>query len=448
MLSQLILIAFRNVALAKRRTVLLGISLSVVSCLFIILSALTQGVTEKMIDSATTLSAGHVNVGGFFKFRANGVAALVNERSRVENLILSTIPDARVIDRQRGWGRLIGPESSINTEVNGINVEMEKIFFETLSLAQEKDYEKDGGDKIVGDFADLKKKDSALIFAGQAKKLGASVGDIITLVSEATGGQTNSVDLTVVAIAKDLGMMSNWHLFVPRQTLQKFYDIKEDTTGAFMIYLNDINKAEGKMAELRTVFENEGFSVMEHDPNPFFLKFDKVMGEDWLGQKIDFTLWKDEISFILWISMAMKFITFLIISILSFIVASGIANAMWMSVRERIKEIGTMRAIGADRKHIRRVFLLESLILGLIFVSGGAIVSTLLIVLLNALKIPLANEGVKVFLMTDTLFFSLAPSQIIATIGLFCLVAMAGAFFPAMRAARLRPADALRHGKQ
>lgn len=441
-----ILIAFRNVLLAKRRTILLGISLALVAMLFILLSSLTRGVNEQMLKSATTLSSGHINVGGFFKLRARGAAPMVNERQRILDLVHKTLPDAHIIDRYRGWGRIIGQDSSINAGISGINVETEKDFFASIILAPEKDYKKDGADTVRGNLQGLMKKNSVLIFSSQAKKLGVNVGDSLTIVSEATGGQTNSVDVTIAAIAKDIGFMSNYNIFVPRQTLLDLYRAKEDSTGVVMIYLKDITQAEAKMSVLKEALLREKFAIMEHDPNPFYMKFDKVMGEDWLGQKLDLTLWKDEISFILWVSTALNFITFTIISILSFIIASGIANAMWMSVRERIKEIGTIRAIGAFRKQILAIFLLEALFLGLIFVGGSAILSTGLIFLLNSLHIPVSVEGARIFLMTDTLHFSISFPHIIMTVFLFCLIAMAGAFFPAWRASRLNPADALRQG--
>ncbi len=440
-------IAFRNVLLAKRRTLLLGISLFFVSVIFILLSSLTKGITDRMIQSSTTLSAGHVNVGGFFKASARGSIPLISERGRVKEVVHRLLPDAQIIDRQRGWGRLIGPLSSINAGLSGINVEDEQRFFKSLTLAKESEYKDKGRDEAFGRFEDLAKRHSILLFAGQAKKLGLGVGDNLTIVTEGTGGQTNSLDLTVVAIAQDIGMSSNWVVFLPRPTVLELYSAKEDTTGFIMVYLKDIAMAETSLAILRKGLSDEGFQLMDYDPNPFFFKFEKVMGEDWLGQKLDLTLWKDEISYMLWITTALNLITFVIIAILSFIIASGIANTMWLAVRERIKEIGTMRAMGAQKEQILMIFILEALILGVLFVGGGALFSALLVVVLNSLAIPIASSGAKIFLMTQTLNFSLSFGQFLTTVIVFCSVAVLGAFFPALRAARLKPVEALQQGK-
>ena len=426
---------------------MLGLSLFIVSVIFMLLSSLTKGITDRMIESATTLSAGHINVGGFFKASVRGAIPLISERERVKSVVQRLMPDAKIIDRQRGWGRLIGPLSSINVGLSGINVPDEASFFTSLSLASEKEYKEKGSDQVFGRLEDLAKPNSILLFAGQAKKLGLGVGDSVIVVTESTGGRANSLDLTVVAIAKDVGFSSNWIVFVPRQTLLELLTIQDDTTGVVMVYLKDITQAEAKMALLREGLIKDGFELMDYDPNPFFFKFEKVMGEDWLGQKLELTLWKDEISYLLWITTAINLVTFVIIAILSFIIASGIANTMWLAVRERIKEIGTMRAMGVQKEQILLIFILEAFFLGLIFVGGGAIFSSLLVWLLNSLAIPVTNGGAQIFLMTQTLHFSLSFGQFLCTVLVFSSVAILGAFFPALRAARLKPVEALRQGK-
>lgn len=442
-----ILIAFRNVLLAKRRTMFLGLSLFVISVLYILLNAFSTGITEVMIDNASTLTSGHVNVGGFFKATRRGAIPLVSERDRVKSLVRKLIPDADVIDRGRGWGRVIGPASSINCGLSGINFADESKLLGKVKLAMEREYKEGGRKEVFGNLQDLAKKDSILIFAGQAKKLGVGVGDTLTVVTEASGGQSNSLDFTVAAIGKDIGMTSNWIVFFPHESMNQLYELKEDTTGNIMIYLKDIREAESKMALLREALPKEGFQLMDYDPNPFFYKFDKVMGEDWLGQKLELTLWKDEISYLMWVTSAIDLITFIIIAVLSFIIASGIANTMWLSVRERIKEIGTMRAFGTRKHQILLVFLFEAFFLGYFFVGAGAIFSSLLIFILNAIEIPINNDSIKLFLMTQTLRFSLSPLLLVKTLILFSGIAMLGAFFPALRAARLKPVDALSRGK-
>jgi len=72
-----ILIAYRNLVQAKRRTLLLGLALASVTMLLVMLLSWSSGISETMVRSATALSSGHVNVGGFYKSTPSDTAPLV-----------------------------------------------------------------------------------------------------------------------------------------------------------------------------------------------------------------------------------------------------------------------------------------------------------------------------------------------------------------------------------
>ena len=441
-------IAFRNLLQAKRRTILLSLAVSIVATLFLFLRTVSASVSERMVESATTLSAGHVNIGGFYKGRKKASNPIIAERTKVRAIIAQTIPEAvGIIDRQRGWGRVISSASSINVGINGINFAEETRFFSVLRLAKEQEYVKGGRDEAFGKFEDLRQPNTILIFAGQAKKLEVKVGDTLTVVTEASGGRSNTVDLRVAVIASDVGFMSNWAMFTQRQTVLDLYQLGPDTTGAVMLYLPTVDGSLAAMERLRTAFKASGFTVRDHEPLPFFQKFDKVSGEDWLGQQLDLTIWSDEISFILWISEALDLVSFFVIGVLAVIIIGGIMNAMWMSVRERTKEIGTMRAIGAKKSFIIQMFLCEAVMLGFIASFIGVVLGGAVILLINSLHIPISSDGIRLFLMANTLKFSLHLSQVVSTILLFSFITGLAALYPAFKAAKLRPVDALMQSK-
>jgi putative ABC transport system permease protein len=439
-------IALRNLFQAKRRTFLLGLAVAMVALLFLILRSVSHSISERMIESATTLSAGHVNIGGFTKTRKKGADPIISERAKVKAFVKAHVPEATsVIDRHRGWGRLVSPASSLNAGVNGIEFDQESRFFNSIRLAPEREYKKDGGDTVKGSFDGLKEPNSVLIFAAQAKKLEVGPGDTVTLVTE--GGASNTVDLRVAAVASDIGFMSNWSIFVPRKTILDLYRLNDDTTGAIMVYLDDPSKALAVMERLRKDFQDAKYEVMDHDPKPFFAKFEKVMGEDWLGRHLDLTIWSDEISFVLWITTALDFVSFFVVGILAVIIVGGITNAMWMSVRERTKEIGTMRAIGAQKSFIVQVFLFEAVFLGLIAAFVGSVLGAVVLTALNALNLPIENDGARLFLMANNLRVNVHPAQMLATLVLFSVITGLAALYPAIKASRLRPVEALMQTK-
>jgi putative ABC transport system permease protein len=120
---------------------------------------------------------------------------------------------------------------------------------------------------------------------------------------------------------------------------------------------------------------------------------------------------------------------------------------MWMSVRERTKEIGTMRAIGAQRRFVLQILLYESMLLGLFASLIGVVVGAIIIAAINFWEPAITVEGVRLFLMANTLKFNLHFGQLIGTIILFAVITGLAALYPALKAAKLRPVEALMHTK-
>ena len=115
----------------------------------------------------------------------------------------------------------------------------------------------------------------------------------------------------------------------------------------------------------------------------------------------------------------------------------GIMNTMYTSVLERTRDIGVMKAIGARNINIMWIFLIESGIIGLV---GGAIGCAIGISISKSIEyISSASLGV------DYLKASVAPELIIGALAFSFIVGMLSGTLPAVRAARLKPTDALRY---
>jgi len=115
----------------------------------------------------------------------------------------------------------------------------------------------------------------------------------------------------------------------------------------------------------------------------------------------------------------------------------GIMNTMYTSVLERTKEIGTMKAVGAKNSDILFIFLFESGLLGLV---GGAIGIGIGIGLGEGAEY-IASVG-----LGTNLLQAVFPWYLILGALLFSfLIGTLSGIFPAMQAAKLKPADALRY---
>ena len=137
-------------------------------------------------------------------------------------------------------------------------------------------------------------------------------------------------------------------------------------------------------------------------------------------------------------------LTFVLITILIGIVIVGIMNTMWIAIRERTREIGTLRAIGMQRGAVLWMFLLESLMLGLLGTCLGALAGALIAGALNKAHIPV-GPGMQFILMSDHLHLAVHAPRVAFSIALITAVTGVAAIFPSLRASRLRPVVAMSH---
>jgi putative ABC transport system permease protein len=130
------------------------------------------------------------------------------------------------------------------------------------------------------------------------------------------------------------------------------------------------------------------------------------------------------------------------ISLLLFVVVlTGIINTLSMSVFERTREIGTMLAVGVRRREVLQLFLLEGAVLGVAGGLLGAGLGRLLVAVVASLGIRFHISGLNA---VSILRPTVTPTFVASAVGVATAGALLASLWPAWRASRLDPVEALR----
>jgi len=124
-----------------------------------------------------------------------------------------------------------------------------------------------------------------------------------------------------------------------------------------------------------------------------------------------------------------------IASIALIVAGVGIANTMFASIMERTREIGVMKAIGATNYNVMEIFLVESSLLGFFGGAIGCVIGLLISQIITAAAGNLLPVPFKSVVTIEMIIFSLLFSVIVGVVS---------GLWPARRAAKLQPVDALR----
>jgi ABC-type lipoprotein release transport system permease subunit len=125
----------------------------------------------------------------------------------------------------------------------------------------------------------------------------------------------------------------------------------------------------------------------------------------------------------------------------------GVTNTMIMSINERTREIGTLRAIGAHKTQVLRIFFSESLLIGLLGAAAGAFFGIVISLILPYFSSSVSSSGLFGGLLGGRLATSLVASNILLSIGLGVIVGVLAGIYPALRASRMNPEEAIRYAQ-
>ena len=277
-----------------------------------------------------------------------------------------------------------------------------------------------------------------------AAQLNAAVGDTILVQSQTATGQQNVGEFLLAATTVDAGAFSGISAYAHRSYVNELLDIAPDayvTLGVMLQDIGTINAEADRLyaalaAELNLVPRfsgEEGFREVRRD----------LLQTEWEGTRYQLSTINDFLAGINNVARTVVIIGVVVAFILFLIVAVGITNTFRMVVYERTREIGTMRALGVQRRQARGLFLTEAVLL-----AAGATVAGLLLAGAGRLLLQSINWGTDtpffIFLDNGRLSFPVDPWFLAGYLASVVAVTLIAALFPANRAARQDPAAALR----
>ncbi len=255
-----------------------------------------------------------------------------------------------------------------------------------------------------------------LLGAGVAQALELEPGDWMDVVATTVDGSMNSLEFEVVGtfqtFSKDYDAVA---LRLPLAAVQELLGVSGANVA--VVELADTADTAALATALGDRFGARGFAVERwEDLDPFY------------RQTVE--LYQQQFGFL--------------IAVILLLVVLGVGTAMGMSIHERAAEFGTLRALGTRDESIRKLILVESLILGLVGAALGLILGNLLALAISAVGIPMPPPPNSDLGYLSLIRLSLPVSLLAFGVG--ALAPLLAAVGPARRSVKMPIVDALQRG--
>jgi len=399
-----LLIAFRNFTRNARRFLLLGLAVAAGFFFVCAMQSLVGGLSRQINIRGARYYGGHVIISRG-KEIVEGATLAEQDRFILGALAASGVHPVAVSHRTHLGGEgvvFFNGESVTMRRVIGMDWDAEGSMIRRLQF-------------VAGDPADMSQPGGALISEVTARRLGARVGDQITLQVSRDAGAINTVQLWVKAVFREVSIFGFYTLYMDRSVLDKALGFDPAYSATIGAYLEDDRGVDGAAARI-----------------------DKALGGRFTAQPVmNFMV---EIRTLL---DALSIVSYGILALLSVVIAVGILNLYRVLIYERYREIGTMRAIGIQRQQVRNLILCEALFIAISGIAAGFVLT--IIVLSGLSLVPLSGSaGLDIFLDRGHLSWVMKSDIIGEDALLITLITLAGALSPARAAQKIEPVVALR----
>jgi ABC-type lipoprotein release transport system permease subunit len=153
--------------------------------------------------------------------------------------------------------------------------------------------------------------------------------------------------------------------------------------------------------------------------------------------------WQEAAGLIGQMVYVMKAVLYVAVLIIFLVALVIINNSMMMATLERVREIGTMRAIGAQRAFVRQMLLIEAVVIGVLFGGLGVLLGSAAVKGIAARGIPAFTDVAYFFFSGPRLRPALGGWNLVGALVIVLLVSALSSFYPAWLGSRVAPVTAM-----
>jgi putative ABC transport system permease protein len=411
-------IALRNLVKNRRRSIITTFAIAFGFAGVNLFSGFTEYMYTGTREAAIFLnSRGHLTIfkKGFLEKGQLEPARylLTPEEMRAAEEICREIPQVMLVTPQlRISGLVTNGKVSTIFFAQGIVPSTDDILLSRLTIAKMEDIQEIlEGRKLEDD-----KMYGVAMSSGLARLLDLKVGSNAVAFSNTVNGQINALDLEVFQlIPGGQAIMTDKIMRVPLSYAQALYDW--DGADRLSVLLDKTEYTGSIRDQLQTTFSERGL-------------------------ELEVKTWKELSDWYRKIKEMFDIIFIFLFSIVLIIVVMSVANTMSMTVFERTREIGTLRALGLKRKGVGLLFGIESSLLGVCGTIGGLFLTVLGWWLVSFLKPTWVPPG-----MTNPvpIVIYLVPETMVYSFVFLLVLCLTASLIPARRAAQKNVVGALAH---
>lgn len=405
-------IAIRNLFRYKRRT-LLTASLITLGVVFVVGYVAVSGSFKNMMIGQITDSI----IGQLQVHRKGYLAAIDNlplnmnlkpQAVKSLNDILNSQSEVEASSPRLKFGGLFSNfVETTNIRLNGVYPERE---FQTVPLLPTRIK---AGPKTLN-------RGEILVPELLARGMGVKVGDPIVIVATNQDGSVNGRQFTVSGVLESATGPGGRDGYIHIEDAMEVLRMGEMEVSEVAIRLKDFGKVDSFAARLEDILGK----YRNQKGNPIFEvhSWEKLTPFYNIARMID----------VMSIFVKVMLVAVVLISIM---------NVMIMAVYERVREIGTIAAIGTLPRKILAMFTMEGFSLGVAGVLLGDILGLIIILILNLAGITFDFGQQKGLILRATI----APKDVLIISGIVILISILASLQPAFKASRMEPIKALRH---